>query len=110
MKSPSATAVQAILPVRIPSTSHRLARGVRAGRWLFATGQCGTDYENALAPEVVQAGHPCDGPSKPHREAQRLLRRGRPPKALVTGAWNATRPRWVDANTIIYAEIGRAHV
>lgn len=38
-----------------------------------------------------------------HREAQRMLRRSRPPKALVTGAWNATRPRWADANTIVYA-------
>jgi len=94
MKSPSATAVQAILPVRIPSTSHRLARGVRAGRWLFATGQCGTDYENALAPEVVQAGHPCDGPSKPHREAQRLFRNV--DEVLVAGGTNAANVVRVD--------------
>ena len=94
MKSPSATAVQAILPVRIPSTSHRLARGVRAGRWLFATGQCGTDYENALAPEVVQAGHPCDGPSKPHREAQRLFRNI--DEVLVAGGTNAANVVRVD--------------
>ncbi len=32
-------AVTAILPVAIPGTPYRWARGVRAGRWLFATGQ-----------------------------------------------------------------------
>jgi len=64
---------QAILPVGIPHTPHRLARGVRAGRWVFATGQCGTDYIRGIAPEVLQAGHPFDGPSKAHREARRLF-------------------------------------
>lgn len=66
-------AVQPILPVGIPNTPYQWARGVRAGRWLFATGQCGTDYVHALAPEALQAGHPFDGPSKPHREAKRLF-------------------------------------
>jgi enamine deaminase RidA (YjgF/YER057c/UK114 family) len=67
-------AIQAILPVNIPNTPHRFARGVRAERWLFATGQCGTDYVHGVAPEVLQAGHPYDGPSKAHREAKRLFR------------------------------------
>lgn len=71
---PASGAVTAILPTDIPNTPHRLARGVRAGRWLFATGQCGTDYVHALAPEVLQSGHPLDGPSKEHREAQRLYK------------------------------------
>src|SRR4051812_20686818 len=74
MKPASGAAVTAILPTDIPNTPHRWARGVRAGRWLFATGQCGTDYVNALAPEVLQSGHPLDGPSQAHREAQRLYR------------------------------------
>lgn len=72
-KSPG-TAVKAILPVDVPNTLHRWARGIRAGRWVFATGQCGTDYVQALAPEVAQTGHPLDGPSKEHREAKRLFR------------------------------------
>ncbi len=72
-RTSSGSAVKAILPVDIPQTSHRWARGVRAGRWLFATGQCGTDYVHALAPEVLQSGHPFDGPSKAHREARRLF-------------------------------------
>jgi enamine deaminase RidA (YjgF/YER057c/UK114 family) len=65
---------EAILPVSIPNTPFQWARGVRAGRWVFATGQCGTDYQNAIAPEVLQSGHPFDGPSQPHREAKRIFR------------------------------------
>jgi enamine deaminase RidA (YjgF/YER057c/UK114 family) len=61
------------MPVAIPNTSHRWARGIRAGRWVFATGQCGTDYIHGLAPDVLQSGHPYDGPSKAHREARRLF-------------------------------------
>src|SRR6478672_11003997 len=71
-KNPGA-ATRPILPVAVPNTSHRWARGIRAGRWVFATGQCGTDYVHALAPEVLQSGHPFDGASKAHREAKRLF-------------------------------------
>ncbi len=67
-------ATHAILPVELPNTGHKLARGIRAGRWVFATGQCGTDYMHAMAPEVLQSGHPLDGPSRSHREAKRLFR------------------------------------
>jgi enamine deaminase RidA (YjgF/YER057c/UK114 family) len=65
--------IEVILPVPIPNTSFQWARGVRAGRWIFATGQCGTDYKNAIAPEVLQSGHPLDGPSQSHREAKRIF-------------------------------------
>jgi enamine deaminase RidA (YjgF/YER057c/UK114 family) len=68
------SSVMAILPAAIPKTPYQWARGVRAGHWLFATGQCGTDYVHAMAPEVMQSGHPFDGPSKSHREAKRLFR------------------------------------
>ena len=47
---------------------------MRAGRWLFATGQSGTDYINGLAPEVVQADHPLNGEPPAKREARRLFR------------------------------------
>ena len=54
-------AIEPLLPVGIPHTRFRLARGVRAGRWLFASGQAATDYVNGTAPEVLQAHHPLDG-------------------------------------------------
>ena len=34
----TARTTQAILPVRLPRLGATLARGVRAGRWVFATG------------------------------------------------------------------------
>src|SRR4029079_8821187 len=66
------TSVEPLLPVRIPHTSARLARGMRAGRWVFATGQAGTDYVNGLAPDVVQAERPLNGESHYKREARRI--------------------------------------
>ena len=65
-------AVEPLLPVAIPHTEFRLARGVRAGRWLFASGQAATDYVNGVAPEVVQADHPLNGESIYKRETRRL--------------------------------------
>ena len=66
--------VEPLLPVPIPHTSAMLARGVRAGRWVFATGQAGTDYVNGLAPEVVRADFPLNGESQFKREARRAYR------------------------------------
>jgi hypothetical protein len=40
------------VPVPILHTLARLARGMRPGRWLFATGQRG-DHVSGLAPEVI---------------------------------------------------------
>ena len=45
-----ASDVEALLPVTIPGADFTFARGIRAGAWVFATGQCGTDYVNDLAP------------------------------------------------------------
>ena len=85
---------QAILPVDIPGTQHRLARGIRAGRWLFATGQAATDHVHGIAPEVLQSGHPFDGPSQAHREARRLFRNV--DEVLVAGGSNAANVVRVD--------------
>jgi enamine deaminase RidA (YjgF/YER057c/UK114 family) len=65
-------AVEPLLPVAIPHTEFRLARGIRAGRWLFASGQAATDYVNGIAPEVVQAHHPLEGESVYKRESRRI--------------------------------------
>ncbi len=65
--------VEPLLPVPIPRSAARFARGVRAGRWIFATGLAGTDFVNGLAPEVVQAAHPLNGAPPAKRESQRLF-------------------------------------
>src|SRR5262245_25880528 len=103
-KKPSA-ATRAILPANIPNTPYRLACGVRAGRWVFATGHCGTAYVHGIAPEVLQAGHPYDGASKAHREAKRLFRNvdevltegGSGPASVVRIDQYYTSPDVVDA-------------
>src|SRR5262245_2057009 len=66
--------VEPLLPVPIPHTTARLARGIRAGRWLFASGQAGTDYVNGLAAEVVQPERPLNGESQYKRESRRMYR------------------------------------
>ena len=71
---PDRNAVEAVLPVAIPHTRARLARGIRAGRWVFATGQAATDYVNGLAPDVAQTGNPLNGESRYKREARRIYR------------------------------------
>ena len=92
-KNPGA-AIKAILPFSIPNTPHRWARGIRAGRWVFATGQTGTDYVHALAPDVLQPGHPFDGPSKAHREAKRLF--GNVDEVLAKGGSSAANVVRID--------------
>jgi enamine deaminase RidA (YjgF/YER057c/UK114 family) len=69
---PDRITVEPLLPVAIPHTGARLARGIRAGRWVFASGQAATDYVNGLAPDVVQAERPLNGESKYKREARRI--------------------------------------
>jgi enamine deaminase RidA (YjgF/YER057c/UK114 family) len=66
--------VEPLLPVAIPHSHARLARGMRAGRWVFASGQAATDYVNGLAPEVVQAERPLNGESHYKRETRRIYR------------------------------------
>jgi len=110
--NPDSASVTPILPVDVPGTPHRLARGVRAGRWLFATGQCGTDYVHGMASDVLQAGHPFDGPSKSHREARRIFENiaevlaagGSSPESVVRIDQYYTSPNVVDG----YHETRRA--
>jgi enamine deaminase RidA (YjgF/YER057c/UK114 family) len=72
-KSPRIS-IEPLLPVPIPHTSAKLARGIRAGRWAFATGQCGTDYINGIAPDVLRVDHPLNGESHYKRESRKLYR------------------------------------
>ena len=66
--------VAPLLPVAFPRSAARYARGVRAGRWIFASGLSGTDFASGLAPEVVRSAHPLNGAPPAKREAARLYR------------------------------------
>jgi enamine deaminase RidA (YjgF/YER057c/UK114 family) len=66
--------VTPLLPVTIQPGNIRYAPGVRAGRWVFATGHKGTaDFGSGMAPEVVDASAPRHGAPKHKKEAQRLF-------------------------------------
>jgi enamine deaminase RidA (YjgF/YER057c/UK114 family) len=75
-KSPalSKSAVTPLLPVTIQPGNIRYAPGVRAGRWVFATGHKGTaDFVSGMAPDVIDASAPHHGPPKHKKEAQRIF-------------------------------------
>lgn len=62
-----------LLPVTIQPGNIRYAPGVRAGRWVFATGHKGTDFVSAMAPEVIDGSAPRHGLPKHKKEAQRIF-------------------------------------
>ena len=71
---PNRSAATPLLPVTVGPGGIRYAPGVRAGRWVFATGHKGTaDFAGAMAPEVLDAAAPHHGLPKHKKEAQRIF-------------------------------------
>lgn len=70
----SRSAVTPLLPVTIQPGNIRYAPGIRAGRWVFATGHKGTaDFVSGMAPEVLDAAAPRHDVPKYKKEAQRIF-------------------------------------
>jgi enamine deaminase RidA (YjgF/YER057c/UK114 family) len=73
----TARSTQAILPVRLPRLGATLARGIRAGRWVFATGLNGA-VPGVGFPEGVTGGrNPLAGEPPCKREARALFANAR---------------------------------
>jgi enamine deaminase RidA (YjgF/YER057c/UK114 family) len=73
-RSPApASPVVPLLPVTIQPGGVRYAPGVRAGRWVFATGHKGTADFASMAPDVIEPSAPRRGVPKNKKEAQRLF-------------------------------------
>ena len=71
MPSSSRSATTALLPVTIRPGNIRYAPGIRAGRWVFATGNKGSaDFANGMAREVLEAAAPFHGLPKNKKEAE----------------------------------------
>ena len=71
---PRKSAVTPLLPVTIQPGNIRYAPGVRAGRWVFATGHKGTaDFVSGMAPEVIDQAAPRHGLPKHKKEAKRIF-------------------------------------
>ena len=69
MSNESSSAVEPILPVTLGKGGVRYAQGMRAGRWVFATGHMGQDFENGMAPDVLAPHLPHGGRPKREKEA-----------------------------------------
>ncbi|MBX3664409.1 MAG: hypothetical protein KF834_01870 [Burkholderiales bacterium] len=67
-------AVKPLLPVTLGKSRIPYARGVKAGRWIFANGILATDFRNGLAPEVTNP-RPLSGKPRWQREAACLYDR-----------------------------------
>src|SRR5258708_8969505 len=73
----TARTTQAILPVRLPRLGATLARGIRAGRWLFATGLNGAVPGVGLSDSVTGGRNPLAGEPPCKREARALFANAR---------------------------------
>ena len=68
-------AVKPIEPVVIPKGNIRYAPGMRAGRWIFATGHKGVaDYARGMSSAVLAAASPNHAGPKLRREAEQIFK------------------------------------
>jgi enamine deaminase RidA (YjgF/YER057c/UK114 family) len=68
-------AVESLLPTELGRARIPVARGVKAGGWVFATGVLATDDRNAFAVEVKGGGRPLSGEPRWRREARLMYER-----------------------------------
>src|SRR5271163_1045364 len=66
-------AVEPLLPVELGSGKVKFAQGVKAGRWVFATGVMAQDFVNGIAPDVLAERAPHAGLPKCEKEALRIF-------------------------------------
>src|SRR4029077_10992586 len=65
--------VEPLLPVELGAGKVRFAQGIKAGRWVFATGLMAQDFIHGIAPDVLAARAPHAGLPKREKEAQRIF-------------------------------------
>ena len=61
-----------LLPVELGAGKVKFAQGVKAGRWVFATGVMAQDFKNGIAPDVLSERAPHAGLPKREKEALRI--------------------------------------
>ena len=65
--------VEPLLPVELGAGKIKFAQGMKAGRWVFATGLMAQDFIHGIAPDVLAARAPHAGLPKREKEAQRIF-------------------------------------
>ena len=73
MTESEACAVEPLLPVELGAGKIKFAQGIKAGRWVFATGLMAQDFVNGIAPDVLAERAPHGGPPKREKEALRIF-------------------------------------
>jgi enamine deaminase RidA (YjgF/YER057c/UK114 family) len=62
-----------LLPVELGAGRIKFAQGIKAGRWVFATGVMAQDFVNGIAPDVLAERAPHAGVPKREKEALRIF-------------------------------------
>ena len=62
-----------LLPVELGPGKVKFAQGMKAGRWVFATGVMAQDFAQGIAPDVLSERAPHRGLPKREKEAQRIF-------------------------------------
>lgn len=62
-----------LLPVALGAGKIRFAQGIKAGRWVFATGLMAQDFVHGIAPDVLAETAPHAGLPKREKEALRIF-------------------------------------
>jgi len=65
--------VEPLLPVELGSGKVKFAQGMKARRWVFATGLMAQDFVNGIAPDVLAERMPHAGLPKREKEALRIF-------------------------------------
>ena len=66
-------AAQPLLPVELGADKIKFAQGMKAGRWVFATGLMAQDFVSGIAGDVLATRAPHAGLPKREKEAQRIF-------------------------------------
>src|SRR3954468_23135036 len=69
----AAAAVEPLLPIELGPGKIKFAQGMKAGRWVFATGVMAQYFKNGIAPEVLAENAPHSGTPKREKEALRIF-------------------------------------
>lgn len=73
MTKPAKASVEPILPVRLGKGDVHYARGIKAGRWVFTTGNMAQDFGRGIAEDVIASRLPRAGRPKNKKEAERVF-------------------------------------
>jgi len=65
--------VEPLLPVELGAGKIKFAQGMKAGRWVFASGLMAQDFVNGIAPDVLAESAPHAGLPKREKEALRIF-------------------------------------